>query len=183
MPYRTRPAHAAVAVLFLLTGCSGPSDTPPAVATLESAAPRAAASAPATDARPVFPIDATAADMTALTKPWVDCMVEHAGPGHRDSGEELIGKGGIIADDPKSRAALETCLPHQPETFEQHQQRTDLTAFKDNQREWYRCAQAAGYELTAPDPDTGEFGLTTVGPEGDFGSPKIQACRRAAFID
>ena len=59
----------------------------------------------------------------------------------------------------------------------------DLTAYRDNQREWYRCAEAAGYELTAPDPDTGQFGLTEIGPNGDAGSPGMLECERRAFED
>ena len=108
---------------------------------------------------------------------------EHGSPSHSHSAEELIGKGGISADDPKGKAALKTCLPKQPESFEEHQLRTDVTAFQDNQREWYRCAQAAGYKLTAPDPETGQFGLTEIGPNGDADSEKMQACRRQAFAN
>ena len=119
----------------------------------------------------------------AMSKPWADCMVRNAGPQYRDSAEELIGKGGISADDAKGQAALRTCLPQQPEAFDEHQRRTDLTAYRDNVREWYLCAQAAGYKLTAPDPDTGQFGLTEIGPNGDFGSPAMRECQRKAFTD
>jgi hypothetical protein len=185
MSHRARLSRIAVLVAGLtgvLTGCSGGNAGTPRVATLQSAAASATAS-PGSVPRPVFPFDATVADKEAMTKPWADCMVRNAGPRYRNSAEELIAKGGTTADDPKGKAALETCLPQQPETFDEHQRRTDLTAFKDNVREWYRCARAAGYELTAPDPDTGEFGLTEVGPNGDFGSPGIQECKREAFTD
>jgi hypothetical protein len=186
MSYPARLSRFAVVVTGLaglLAGCSaGTTGTPP-VATLQSAAAPVTAPAPGSGQRPVFPFDATPDDMMALTRPWADCMVSNAGPQYRTSAEELIAKGGIIPDDAKGRAALKTCLPQQPETFEQHQQRTDLTAFKDNQREWYQCARAAGYKLTAPEPDTGQFGLTEVGPNGDAGSPAMQECRRKAFTD
>jgi hypothetical protein len=163
----------------LVAGCSGGKTETPPVATLQSAP----VTAPSQSAgqRPVFPFDATADGMKATVKPWADCMVENAGPRYRGSADELIGKGGIVADDAKGRAALQTCPPKQPEAFDEHQKRTDLTAYRDNQREWYQCAQAAGYKLTPPDPDTGQFGLTEVGANGDFGSPAIQKCRREAF--
>ncbi|MET0424332.1 MAG: hypothetical protein ABW046_10670 [Actinoplanes sp.] len=172
-------AFALVIVVLVLGGCSG-SPEGPTVATLQSPAATASRSV---DQRPVFPVDATEDDKLAMAKPWVDCLVENAGPQYRDSAAELIMKGGIMTDDAKGKAALQTCLPQQPETYGEHQRRTDLTAFQDNQREWYRCAKAAGYRLTAPDPDTGEFGLTEIGPDGDFGSPKILECERQAFAE
>jgi hypothetical protein len=61
--------------------------------------------------------------------------------------------------------------------------RTDISAYKDNQYEWYQCAKRAGYKVTAPDPETGQFGLAEVGENGDFGSPTMAACRRQAFTD
>jgi hypothetical protein len=164
----------------LLAGCSGGNTETPTVATLQSqAAP--SASSQGSGERPVFPFDATADDKLAMAKPWADCMVENGGPGYKNSAEELIQKGGFVAGDAKGKAALETCRPRQPEAFDEHQRRTDLTAYKDNLREWYQCAQAAGYKLTAPDPETGQFGLAEVGRKGDFGSPAMQECMRKAF--
>jgi len=164
----------AIVMVALLAGCSSATaETPPA----------APASAPAGDQRPVFRFDATEDEKKAMAKPWVDCLVKNAGRKYQDKAEELIGKGGVTADDPKGEAALRTCLPQQPEAFDEHQRRTDLTAFRDNQREWYKCARAAGYQLTAPDPDTGQFGLSRIGPNGDFDSPAIQECKRKAFTD
>ena len=116
-----------------------------------------------------------------MTKPWEDCLVKEGGPDYRGSGESLIMKGGVIADDAASEAVYKACEAQQPETYEEHQQRTNLTEFKDNQREWYLCAKEAGHALTPPDPETGEFGITEVGPNGDFGSPKMQDCKRKAF--
>jgi hypothetical protein len=95
----------------------------------------------------------------------------------------LLRKGITAKDMPEQRAAFESCEPRQPESFEDHQLRTNPAEFKDNQREWYRCAQAAGYKLTAPDPETGQFGLTEVGPNGDAGSEKMLGCRRTAFAE
>jgi hypothetical protein len=184
MSPQARPSRIAIVVAGLaglLAGCSGGSAETPPVATLQSAAAPATGSSQATDRRPVFPVDATAEDKKAMAKPWVDCLVENAGARFKDSAEELIGKGGISADDPKGKAALQTCLPKQPETFDEHQLRTDLTAYKDNLHEWYVCARAAGYKLTAPDPETGRFGITEVGPNGDFGSPAMEECKRKAF--
>jgi hypothetical protein len=183
MSPRARLSRFAIVVAGLaglLAGCSGGNAERPPVATLQSEAAAATAS-PGTDQRPVFPFDATEADKKALAKPWADCMVQNAGPRYRSSAEELVMKGGIVADDEKGKAALKACLPKQPEAPDEHQRRTDLTAYKDNVREWYLCARDAGYELTAPDPDTGQFGLTEVGPNGDFGSPAMQECKRKAF--
>jgi hypothetical protein len=180
MSPKARLSRLTLVLAVLVGGCSSGKTETPAVATLQS--PAAVASRPV-DQRPVFPIDATDDDKLAMAKPWVDCLVENAGPRYRDSAAELIMKGGILTDDAKGRAAVQTCLPQQPETYAEHQRRTDLTAFKDNQREWYRCAEAAGYRLTAPDPDTGQFGLTEIGPDGDYGSPKMQECERKAFQD
>ncbi|WP_212998656.1 hypothetical protein [Winogradskya consettensis] len=177
MSYRLAIMVAGLACV--LSGCSGGTTETPSVATLRSApAPSSSAAA-----RPVFAFDATEDDKLSMAAPWADCMVSNGGPEYESSAETLIGKGGIIADDAKGRAALATCLSLQPEAFEDHQKRTDLVAFKDNQREWYRCAKAAGYKLNTPDPDTGQFGLAEIGPDGDFGSPKIQECRRKAFKD
>jgi hypothetical protein len=187
---RTRLSRLTIVIagLGLLVGCSAGSTEAPRVATVQSGSPaadasRSAGSPESAGRRPVFSFDATEDDKSSMAKPWEDCMVKNAGAKYRNSAEELIGKGGISADDPKGKAALKTCLPKQPESFEEHQLRTDLTAFQDNQREWYRCAQAAGYKLGAPDRDTGQFGLTEVGPNGDFGSPAMQECKRKAFAD
>jgi hypothetical protein len=185
MTDRTRLSRLTIVIagLGLLVGCSGESTEAPRVASVQSESPAANASAESTDRRPVFSLDATEDDKSAMAKPWQDCMVKNAGAKYRNSAEELIMKGGVSADDSKGKAALKSCLPKQPESFEEHQLRTDLTAFKDNQREWYRCAQAAGYKLGAPDRNTGQFGLTEIGANGDFGSPAMQECKRKAFAD
>ena len=97
--------------------------------------------------------------------------------------------GGVAADraiyrekSVKNREIREKCASKEPETYEERQKRHDLPAFKDNQREWYKCAEKAGYDLTAPD-ENGEFGLAKVGPNGDAASPKMEACRKQAFTD
>jgi hypothetical protein len=174
---------ALAAVVLALAGCTGGSakEAAPRVATLESKA--APSSAPAGDQRPVYPLDATDADIEAMAKPWIDCLVKKGGLTNPADGVLLLRKGITAKDMPEQRAAFESCEPRQPESFEDHQLRTNPAEFKDNQREWYRCAQAAGYKLTAPDPETGQFGLTEVGPNGDAGSEKMLGCRRTAFAE
>ncbi|MEU8663159.1 hypothetical protein, partial [Actinoplanes philippinensis] len=152
--------------------------------TLQSAAPAAGApSAPGTAGqRPVFPVDATEAQLAAMIRPWEDCMVAKGGTKFRGQGAFMITKGLTAADaEDEDVAAFRACEAKQPESFDDHQKRTNPTEYKDNQREWYKCAEAAGYQLTEPDPETGEFGLTAVGPNGDAGSDKFLACKRKAF--
>ncbi|WP_433796314.1 hypothetical protein [Actinoplanes sp. CA-252034] len=185
MSYRTRLAVVTVSLALALSGCSGAGEKQetPSVATLQSGAPAAGASAG--PQRPVYRMDATEDEIKAIAKPWTDCLATE-GVQKPDEALALVLKGGTskdlqTADLGRQEAAWKACLPQQPESFEQNQLRTDPTEFKDNQREWYRCAQAAGYKLTAPDPETGQFGITEVGPNGDFGSEKMQECRRTAF--
>ena len=171
-----------VGLAVLVAGCSsGGTGETAGVATLQSAAPAAPSSA--ADQRPVFPLDAGDDDRRVMAQPWEDCLVRKGGMKFKGSAEVLIVKGGVYTEDVREKAVFKSCESQQPETFEQHQRRTDLTAFTDNQREWYRCAQDAGYKLTTPEPDTGEFGLTEIGPNGDAGSPKMEACRREAFTN
>jgi hypothetical protein len=174
----SRLVVVATGLACLVSGCSQDAADPPRVATLQTQASPAPSAA---QTRPVFPLDATDDDKKAMVRDWENCLVTTGGPQYRGQGEILIVKEGVIADDAKSKAVFKACEARQPETYEQHQQRTDLTEFKDNQREWYRCAKEAGYKLTAPDPETGEFGLTEVGPNGDANSPKMQECKRKAF--
>ncbi|GAB2600908.1 hypothetical protein Aab01nite_64540 [Paractinoplanes abujensis] len=179
MSHRTLLSCLA-AVTLLAAGCSGEgTGQAPGVATLQSAAPVAPSAVAAQ--RPVFPFDASDDDRRAMAKPWEDCLVRKGGAKFKGHAEVLIVKGDVYTEDAREKAVYRACEPQQPETYEDHQRRTDLTTFKDNQREWYKCAQDAGYKLTAPDPETGEFGLTEVGPNGDAASPKIQECRRKAF--
>jgi hypothetical protein len=185
MSYPTRLAIVTASLVLLLTGCSSGSDAKeaPQVATLQSAP--APSGGPAGDQRPVYPIDATDEQVKAMAKPWTDCLRKEGAKQVEDA-VMLVQKGGTAKDlgrigSEEDAAAWKACESRQPESLEQHQLRTNPTEFKDNQREWYRCAQAAGYKLTAPDPDTGQFGITEVGPNGDFGSEKMQECRRQAF--
>jgi hypothetical protein len=187
MSYRTRFPLVAVSLAVLLTGCSSGDEekAAPQVATLQSAA--APSSASAGDQRPVYPIDATEEQVKAMAKSWAECL-RKKGVKKPDEAVLVMQKGGTAEDlrlfgAEADAAAWKACESKQPESFEQHQLRTSPTEFKDNQREWYRCAQAAGYKLNAPDPDTGQFGLTEVGPNGDFGSEKMQECRRQAFAN
>ncbi|MBL7252812.1 hypothetical protein [Paractinoplanes lichenicola] len=179
MSHRTLLSCLVVVTLFAAGCAGGGTEEVPGVATLQSAAPVAPSTVAAP--RPVFPFDASDDDRLAMAKPWEDCLVRKGGAKFKGNAEVLIVKGGVYTEDAREKAVYKACEPQQPETYEEHQRRTDLTTFRDNQRKWYKCAQDAGYRLTAPDPGTGEFGLTEVGPNGDYNSPKIQECRRKAF--
>lgn len=188
MSYRKRFVVATAALTFLLTGCSSDSDVQeaPPVATLQSEAATAAASGG--EQRPVYPIDATDDQIAAIVKPWTDCLRKEGVTKPEDAVSLLVQKEVTIQDlggdgSEAEVAAWKACESRQPESAEQHQLRTNPTEYKDNQREMYRCAQAAGYKLTAPDPQTGQFGLTEVGPNGDVNSEKMQECRRQAFAN
>lgn len=156
------------------------------MATLQSAA--ASSSAPVGDERPVYPMDATDEQVKDMAKPWTECLKKE-GVKDPELAVELVAQKGVTTEDLSGldlqgdAAAWQACESKQPESFQQHQLRIKPTEFKDNQREWYRCAQAAGYKLTAPDPETGEFGITEVGPNGDFRSQKMEDCRRKAFAN
>jgi hypothetical protein len=178
----SRHVVVALAVALSLGGCSGPageSDAPP-VATLQSGAPAAASSTPAgEDARPLVRLDATDEEREALTKVWMDCVRTEGGAGYEEP--KLLFKY-LFEGDAKAKKVEATCHPKEPETYEDRQRRTDVSAFRDNQRQWFKCAEKAGYKLTKPNED-GEFGITEVGPNGDFGSPKMENCRKEAFKD
>ena len=189
MSRRTHYAIVAsgLAFAFALTGCSsgtgggGDKDTP-SVATLQSGAASAAATA---DQRPIYPADASYEQIGAMARPWLDCLKKE-GVKKPEGALGWLQKGGGVQHLEGTGVSItvyKVCEPKQPESSEDHLLRTDPTEFKDNQREWYRCAQAAGYKLTAPDPETGEFGITEVGPNGDFGSEKMTECRRKAFAN
>jgi hypothetical protein len=182
MSHPMRLSRYALGLLIVLGGCSGPDAEPPRVASLQTPAP---SSAPATAAgeRPVYPIGATDEERKAISEPWVACLVAEGGPKWKTDAALVLQKGMGPDDYPEGKKALQACLDKQPEAYDDHQKRTDLATFKDNQREWYECAKQAGYKLTAADPDTGEFGLTEVGPNGDAGSPKFLDCKRKAFAE
>jgi hypothetical protein len=133
-------------------------------------------------------VDATEEQIKAVGKPWIDCLRKE-GVKKPELALELVTQKGATTKDlgmiglQGDVAAWKACEPRQPESAEQQQLRMSPTEFKDNQREWYRCAQAAGYKLTAPDPETGQFGLTEVGPNGDAHSEKMEDCRRKAFTN
>ncbi|WFE63687.1 hypothetical protein [Micromonospora sp. WMMD714] len=186
----TRTRRLAVPLLvagFLLGGCStGDGDDrsggPPAdgsgVASLRS--PAATTGAPTRsveDQRPLIRLDATTDEIEALRKVWSECVAREGGPGYPD-GRSVIWR--ESQHDPKAKLVRAACRAQEPEFFEERQKRTDNATFRDNQRQWYECAKKAGYRLTTPDED-GEFGITEVGPNGDFQSPKMTACRREAF--
>ena len=184
MTYFIRHRHVAAVALVaacLLGGCSEkPSGTEknadPQVASLQSASPKSEATKDVNDERPLLALDATDEDLEALRKPWGKCVREQGGPGYENPRQVNATRSA------KNSAILKACLSKEPETFEERQKRQNLSEFRDNQRQWYKCAQKAGYKLTAPD-ENGEFGLTAVGPNGDARSPKMEACRKEAFKD
>jgi hypothetical protein len=174
-----RIAAVAATVLLLLLGACSSEPEPPRVASIQTQNAGSRPSSPGssgTDERPVVPLDATDDDIAAITRPWEACLVKEGGTKYKGQAPAMLVKG-VEADDP----AIAACVAEQPELFEDHLQRTDPTAFKDNQREWYQCAKRQGYRLSSPDPETGQFGLTEIGPDGDFTSPKMEECRRQAF--
>jgi hypothetical protein len=168
----------ALSLLVLLGGCSGAEQADaPAVATLQSAAALSSAAAKAGTERPIVPIDATEEDIKVIAQPWVACLAKRGGADYQDEDAWQWFRKGFDGTDPVMKA----CLPKMPETQQDVLKRTDMAAFKDNQREFYQCAKREGYKLTAPDPVTGEFGLTSIGPNGDANSAKWQKCEREAF--
>jgi hypothetical protein len=183
MSPQMRLSRYALGLVVLLAGCSGPAAEPPKVASLQTPAAPSSAPAGATDERPVYPVDASDEERKAASEPWVACLVAKGGRKWKTDADLLLQKGIKPADYPEGRKELEACQSKQPEAYDDHQKRTDPATFKDNQREWYRCAREAGYKLTPPDPDTGEFGLTEIGPNGDVDSPKMRACKRKAFAE
>ncbi|MEU7982602.1 hypothetical protein AB0B63_29225 [Micromonospora sp. NPDC049081] len=182
-----RFAVPVLVVGCLLSGCStartddradGPRADSSRVASLQS--PDPASSSPAgsvEDQRPLIPLDATNDEIEALRAVWGKCVAKVGGPGYED-GRSVIWK--ESQKDPRAKEVRAACRSKEPEFFDERLKRTDNAAFRDNQRQWYQCAKKAGYRLTEPDED-GEFGITEVGPNGDFQSPRMTACRREAF--
>jgi hypothetical protein len=173
----------ALGVVFLV-GCSGPTPIDDAgetgVASVATASATASASAVAVDdRRPLIRFDTSEDEKTRLFQAWTHCLVTEGGSQWSEPKRVMNAPG--AATDPKNTAVLAACRAHEPEDEDVREARTDPAAYREHNREWYRCAKAKGYALTTPDPDTGEFGLTRVGPNGDFGSAKITACKVKAF--
>ncbi|WP_436532509.1 hypothetical protein [Actinoplanes sp. HUAS TT8] len=174
-----RYTMAALAVAGLAAGCTAAKPTPSGaghVATLQSPDSRTSPAADPADQQPLIRVDASEEERNAMWAIWQQCVKQKGGPEFAENWK--------LAFDPTpaAKAVRAACLAKEPETYEQRQKRTDLTAFRDNQRQWYECAKKQGYKVNTPD-ENGEFGLTEIGPEGDFQSPKIEACRIAAFKD
>jgi hypothetical protein len=171
----------ALAVVCLLGGCSGAKDDEsggsPRVASLQSPSTPPKSQETADDQRPLIAADATDEERDAAWDVWRACAKKEGGPGYEHVTPMFLKEHQQEAKVKKIRKA---CEPHEPETFENRLKREDISAFRDNQREWYKCAREAGYKLTKPD-ENGEFGITEVGPNGDFESPKMEACRKEAF--
>ncbi len=175
-------ALLAVSSACLLGGCSGGDTNEAPVATLASGkAPQSAAATNVDDQRPLVRLDATDDEKDRLYGVWERCLAANYGPGF--PGMKEVSVAAMKEQDAKAMSVTKACRAQEPEEETARLRRTDLTEFKDNQREFYKCAEDAGYKLTPPDPETGEFGLTEIGPNGDFGSPKILACQREAFAD
>ena len=179
----TRGIVVAVAAMVLMTGCSDSKDEAPRVATLAStgaAAPAASAGADANDQRPLVRLDASPEEVDALYKTWAACLVKEGGPKYSDY--RFYAKGDV-PDDPSARKVVGACLGKQPERFVDRYKRQDMSGFKDANRRMYKCAKEKGYKLTAPDPETGQFGLTEITSLGDWGSEGIKECERQAYAD
>jgi len=184
MTYFTRHRYAVVAVaatVCLLAGCSEKSSTAnstgtPQVASLQTSSAKAEPAGSVDDQRPLVPLDETNEDLENLRKAWGACVTAEGGPAYKNPRWVLANRSA------KNDAILKKCRALEPETVEERQSRQDRPAFLDNQRQFYLCAKKAGYSLTTPD-ENGRFGLTKVGPNGDAQSPKIEACRIAAFAD
>ena len=177
----------AVVSACLLTGCSeGPveADDPSGsgVASIPDPSVTSKTSgksaADVDDQRPLVRLDATPADKAALFNGWVKCLVAEGGPKYNQAfdGKQMVSSVGSETD-----AAHVACASKRPEEYEDRAKRTDPSGFKEDNLKMYRCAQAAGYKLTTPDRETGQFGITSTKPNGDFGSPKMMACRNEAF--
>ena len=76
MSARTRYALVIAGLTLLLAGCSsgGEDEKAPPVATLQSAAAPSGASGG--DQRPVYPMDATEAEIKDVARQWTDCLEE-----------------------------------------------------------------------------------------------------------
>ena len=172
-----RFALPALAVACLLGGCSGAKADNPQVASLRSPDPQSSQPTASGDQRPLIPLDATDEERDALWKVWGDCVTKEGGRGYENPKTLFLYE---HQGDPKARKVRAACLSKEPESYEERLKRTDISAFRDNQRQWYKCAKEAGYQLTTPD-ENGEFGLVTIGANGDFQSPKMEACRKEAF--
>jgi len=175
-----RYAVAALAATCLLGACSEPDPEMPRVASFQSETPAARASAAPGDEGVLVPLDATTEERDAAWNQWNACVIEKGGPSYAKDVRLLSKKDGH--GDPAVEKVVAACRSKRPETYEERQKRTDLAAFRDNQRQWYECAKKQGYKVTAAD-ENGEFGITEVGPNGDFQSPKMDKCRQDAFKD
>jgi len=168
-------------VCFVAAGCSSaPAAAPPRTATLHSdGAVPASAEADPEDLRPLIRIDTSPAEHDRLFQVYFDCLTAAYGKTGEYTKKWAVDN--EIAQDPKFARAKATCHAKQPEEWQERLKREDPADFKAKQYDFYKCAKDKGYRLTAMDDETGEFGLTEIGPNGDWGSPGIQDCERQAF--
>ena len=172
---------SAVSVCLFASGCSSPPEAaPPRIATLRSAdAVPASAKADPEDLRPLIRIDTSPAEQDRLFQVYFGCLTDAYGTTDAYTKKWAVER--EMAKDPKWLDAKAACHPKEPEDWQERLKRGDLVAFKANQYDFYKCAKAKGYKLTAMDDETGEFGLTEIGPNGDWDSDGIKNCERQAF--
>jgi hypothetical protein len=182
--------YSRLSVLALLAGmtaaCSGDGGgtaaVEPTVAAIAGTRPASTSSAASDDVdsrRPFIRHDASEQEKSALYAEWSECLKEN-GAKKSASQKEIM----VQASRPQNAQAkkmAKACREKQPEAWDEREERTDPTLFKEHNLKMYRCAKAKGYKLTSPDEKTGQFGLTKITALGDFESPGILACQKEAF--
>ncbi|MGA5301803.1 hypothetical protein ACPCHT_17875 [Nucisporomicrobium flavum] len=177
-----RWAALGVAVVGLVAGCSSGDDDAGGgkVATLASAdGPKPSASVGVDDQRPVIRLDATEAEQEQLWHTWEACLV-------KEGGSEFRGQKGVYleklhGEDPTYKPVFAKCAAKEPEDYVSRLERTDPAASKDAWHRLYLCVKGKGYKVNSPEPDTGAFGLSEIGPQGDWGSRGIKDCEKQVY--
>jgi hypothetical protein len=179
-----------LSVLALIVGMSaacsggggGTAAVEPTVAAIAGTRPASTSSAPSDDVnsrRPFIRHDASEQEKSALYAEWSECLRENGAK--RSASEKEIMVQAYRPQNAKAKKMAKACLEKQPESWEEREERTDPSLFKEHNLKMYRCAKAKGYKLTSPDEKTGQFGLTKITALGDFGSPGILACQKEGF--
>ncbi|WP_199516367.1 hypothetical protein [Nucisporomicrobium flavum] len=177
-----RWAALGVAVVGLVAGCSSGDDDAGGgkVATLASAdGPKPSASVGVDDQRPVIRLDATEAEREQLWHMWEACLV-------KEGGSEFRGQKGVYleklhGEDPTYKPVFAKCAAKEPEDYVSRLERTDPAASKDAWHRLYLCVKGKVYKVNSPEPDTGAFGLSEIGPQGDWGSRGIKDCEKQVY--
>jgi hypothetical protein len=179
-----------ISVLALLVGmtaaCSGSGGgtdaAEPTVAAIAGTRPASTDSAAPEDVnarRPFIRHDASEQEITALYTAWTECLIANGAKRGASLKETLVQA--ERPKDAKAKKMSKACRVKQPESWDEREERTNPSLFKEHNLKMYRCAQKKGYKLTTPDEQTGQFGLTKITALGDFGSPGIVACEKEAF--